>query len=111
MLLLQADLDYCNALYVNLPLCKMNKLQYVQNTATRVICAIAKFDHITPVLKSLLWLPVKYRCDYKNLMSSFKSLHDLAPIYMMEMIERYNNNNCGLGSNICLEVNMESGDI
>ena len=34
-------------------------LQAVQNFAARIICGSRKFDHVTPLLKELHWLPVK----------------------------------------------------
>uniref|UniRef100_A0AAY4A612 Uncharacterized protein n=1 Tax=Denticeps clupeoides TaxID=299321 RepID=A0AAY4A612_9TELE len=41
----------------------MSKLQLVQNAAARVLTRTRKFDHITPVLQSLHWLPIKFRID------------------------------------------------
>ena len=34
-------------------------LQAVQNFAARIICVSRKFDHVTPLLKELHWLPNK----------------------------------------------------
>ena len=45
-------LDYCNALYVGLPLRLMRKLQMVQNAAARPLTGVRKHQHIF-----LLWLP------------------------------------------------------
>ena len=43
------------------PLLKSNsKLQKIQNFAARIITNTCKFDHITPVLQELRWLPVSY---------------------------------------------------
>jgi hypothetical protein len=36
---------------------------YVQNTAARIICKVRKFDHITPTLIKLLWLPALETTD------------------------------------------------
>ena len=55
----------------------------VQNTAARVLCRIGKFDHITPELKSLHWLPVEFSIKYKM---TFNSLHGHGPEYMSEML-------------------------
>ena len=33
-------------------------LQCVQNCAARLVCRIRKYDHITPVLQDLHWLPM-----------------------------------------------------
>ena len=37
------------------------KLQRVQNAAARLLTSSRKYDHITPVLQELHWLPVGYR--------------------------------------------------
>lgn len=34
------------------------KLQLVQNFAARIVTGTRKFDHVTPALKELRWLPV-----------------------------------------------------
>ncbi len=54
-------LDYCNALLGGCPASSINKLQVVQNAAARVLTRSRKYDHITPILQSLHWLPIKYR--------------------------------------------------
>jgi len=56
----------------------------VQNTAARVVTAARKFDHITPVLHELHWLPVRQRIKYTLTMTAYKSLHGLAPTYLVD---------------------------
>jgi len=53
----------------------------VQNAAARVVSRAKKFDHITPVLLYLHWLPVCQRIEYKLAMRVYKCLHRLAQIY------------------------------
>ena len=45
-------LDYCNSLLYGLPQARIDKIQRVQNAATRLIFKQPKFSHITPVLYS-----------------------------------------------------------
>ena len=45
----------------------------------------SKFCHITPVLRSLHWLPVKYRIDFKVSLLTFKALYGLTPPYISEL--------------------------
>ena len=52
---------------------------YIQNAAVRLIFEDRKYCHVTPLLKSLHWLPVKYRII-------FKAIHGLAPVYISELI-------------------------
>ena len=79
-------LDYCNALYVGLGQRQMRRLQLVQNSAARLLTGTKKRDHITPVLVSLHWLPVRFRIDFKILMFVFKALHGKAPNYLSELV-------------------------
>ncbi len=69
-------LDYCNALLGGCPASSINKLQIVQNTAARVLTRSRKYDHITPILQSLHWLPIKFRISYKILLLAYKALND-----------------------------------
>ncbi|KAI5621275.1 hypothetical protein C0J50_19210, partial [Silurus asotus] len=54
-------IDYCNALLGGCPASLINKLQLVQNAAARVLTRSRKYNHITPILSSLHWLPVKFQ--------------------------------------------------
>uniref|UniRef100_A0A9J7X3K5 Reverse transcriptase domain-containing protein n=1 Tax=Cyprinus carpio carpio TaxID=630221 RepID=A0A9J7X3K5_CYPCA len=53
-------LDYCNALLGGCSARLVNKLQLVQNAAARVLTRTRKYDHISPVLSTLHWLPIKH---------------------------------------------------
>ena len=60
-------IDYCNSLLFGLPSVHLLKLQRLQNAAARLISNVPRYSHITPVLCSLHWLPVKFRIDFKIL--------------------------------------------
>ena len=55
----------------------VNKLQIVQNSAARLLTSTKKHEHISPILRSLLWLPIPERSDFKLLLLTFKSLNDV----------------------------------
>ena len=63
--LVSSKLDYCNSLYNGILQANLNKIQRIQNTLARVVTNTSKFEHITPILKKLHWLPIKQRIDYK----------------------------------------------
>ncbi len=64
-MLVMSKIDYCNALFAGLPQSTLAPLQRVQNSAARIFTGTRKFEHITPVLMKLHWLPVNYRIMYK----------------------------------------------
>ena len=82
-------LDYCNSLYVGLDQSSIRRLQIVQNAAARLLTGKRKFDHVTPVLASLHWLPVRYRIDFKILLLIFKALNGLSPLYLAELLHSH----------------------
>ena len=85
---LSAKLDYCNALLFGIPDSLLRLLQRAQNCAARLVTRSRKFDHITPILKRLHWLPVTYRIQFKILLLTYKAINGLAPSYITDLIER-----------------------
>ncbi len=75
-------LDYCNALLGDCSACLINILQLVQNTAARVLTRTRKYDHISPDLSTLHWLPIKHCIHFKILLITYKALNGLAPQYL-----------------------------
>ena len=61
-------LYYCSNVWSNTSKCNVEKLQLIQNFACRVhvVCDIRKFDHVTPALKELKWLPVASELYLRN---------------------------------------------
>ena len=83
---------HCNPLLYGLPKHLINKIQSVQNAAARIIAKKRKNDHISAVLQQLHWLPVEYRIMFKINLVTFKCLHDMAPIYLRELLHVYTPN-------------------
>ena len=52
---------------------------YIQNAAARVPTRTRKYDHISPVLRSLHWLHVAQRIDFKTVLL----------VYISDMFEPY----------------------
>ena len=55
---ISSRLDFSNGLLYNLPNARLQKLQ---NAAPRIVSLSSKRSYITPILKTLHWLPVKER--------------------------------------------------
>ena len=72
-------IDCCNGLLYGLPDCEIDKLQRVQNAAARLLMSYKRYEHITPVLINLHWLPVRCRINCKILLLTFKALYGMAP--------------------------------
>ncbi len=82
-------LDYCKALLGGCSARLINKLQMVQNTAAGVLTRTRKYDHISPVLSTLHWLPIKHRIDKKIVLITYKALNGLAPQYLSKLLTHY----------------------
>ncbi len=82
-------LDYCNALVGGCSACLINKLHMVQNASARVITRTRKYDHLSPVMSTLHWLPIKHRIDFKIVLITYKALNGLAPQYLSELLLHY----------------------
>ena len=84
-----SKLDHCNSLLYNLPKYVVKKLRSVQNAAARLITCSCKYDHITPILSDLHWLPVSERIKFKFILLTFKALHQQCPTYIQDLETRY----------------------
>uniref|UniRef100_A0A8D2L4R7 Reverse transcriptase domain-containing protein n=1 Tax=Varanus komodoensis TaxID=61221 RepID=A0A8D2L4R7_VARKO len=82
-------LDFCNALYVGLPLKTVQILQLVQNRAARLLTGTGHCSHITPVLRQLHCLPIEVWAKFKVLVMTYKVLNGLGPGYLKESWRPY----------------------
>ena len=49
-----------------------------------------EFDHISPILVKLHWLPISYHVVFKLLLLVFKALNGLGPRYLVELFQYQN---------------------
>ena len=61
----------------------------LQNTVARVVLQVSKFQHITPVLYELHWLPIQCRIIFKILFLVYKSLNGTSPSYLAQKLYYY----------------------
>ena len=91
-------LDYCNSVLYGLPSYQIARFQHVQNAAARLISRTQRPNHITPILFSLHWLPIKARISFKILFLTYKILNGLAPGNLSDLISPYKPNRRNLRS-------------
>jgi len=84
-------LDYCNALYYKLPKSQLSRLQQIQNSLAPTVVKAPKSCHITPILRSLHWLRITERIEYKLLSLTYKVLTSTQPTYLhnLNYIQRH----------------------
>ena len=82
-------LDYCNSLLAGTSVSNLSRLQLVQNNLARVVAQKYRFDHITPVLSELHWLPVRHRINFKIAAITHRVLQSQQPSYLAALIPRY----------------------
>ena len=89
--LVTSHLDNGNSLLYGISKKYINKLQVMQNSAARVVEGLRKFDRITEVRKALHWLPVQARIEFKIRYFTWKSLNELSPNYLQDLLKEKTN--------------------
>ena len=77
-----SKLFYCSSVWSSTSGKNIKKLQYIQNFAARIIRGHRKYDHVTPILKELHWLPVKEHLYYRDAVLAFKCMNGMVPEYL-----------------------------
>ena len=84
--LVSSRLDYYNSLFRGLSCFNQHKLQSIQNTLARIVTNHRKYAHVTPILKQLHCLPVKYRYMFKTATLVYNFLHSGSPSYFQPFL-------------------------
>ena len=61
-----SKLDCSNSILFVFPECQLSKLQSIQNSAACLVTLSKKYEHMTPILQELHWLPFKQRFIYNS---------------------------------------------
>ena len=81
--------DYCNSLLCGSPQFILDKFQRVHNSAARLVMKSRKCDHVQPLLRSLHWLPVSSRIDYKISTLCFNTFTNSSLVYIAQLLPVY----------------------
>ena len=71
--LIFSRLDYCNSVLSGIHQKSLLCLLLVQRAATKLLTGFNRQHHITLILASLRWLPVRFRIDFKILLITLKA--------------------------------------
>ena len=63
--LMSSRLDYCNSLLYGIADIDLTRLQHVQNQLARLVTKSPPFTRSIPLLRSLHWLPIRFRILFK----------------------------------------------
>ena len=79
-----SKLFYCSSVWSSTSRKNISKLQTVQNFAARILTGTRKYDHITPVLEQLKWLPVEKTLYLRDCVMAYKCLNNSLPDYLCQ---------------------------
>ncbi len=60
-----------------------------QSSAARILTRTKTSEHISPVLESLHWLPIRFQIDFKMILLTYNALHGAAPHYLSQLLTVY----------------------
>ena len=66
----------------------IDTIQLIQNYAARIIAVVQKFDHISPKISALGWLPIKEHLLYRDTLLMFKCINGQAPSYLCDKFKQ-----------------------
>ena len=87
--MITSRIDYCNVLLYGTSGKNLVKLQRLQNVAAKIIVGGSKYEHVTPILRELHWLPVESRIHFKIMVLVHRAVNDTGPVYLQELVNMY----------------------
>ena len=77
-----SQLVYCDSLYTGLSKSSLDHLQMAQNAAVRPLTKSSEWSHVTPILLSFHWLPIKFTLQFEILVIIFRVLQGQMPVFI-----------------------------
>jgi len=85
--LILSRIDYCNAVLHGAPSYSIKRLQRVENNAARIVLEAPRQFHASLLLRTLHWLPVQQKIEYKVALLTFKVHSTSTPSYLQLLIQ------------------------
>ena len=86
MFLLLLLMCLCHVTVLNYLTAQITRLQRIQNSLARAVVKAPKFSHTTHILRSLHWLKITERIEYKLVSLTYKVLTTTQPSYLHNLI-------------------------
>jgi len=87
--IVHSKLDYCNSV-ITFQTVNLTGSKQIQNSLDRAVVKASKSTHITPILKSLHWLKVNERIEYKLLSLSLTKFLQLLNLAIFTTLSLFN---------------------
>ena len=83
---------YCSSIWCNTSEENIKKIQLIQNYAARVIVGnVGKYDHVSPLLKELDWLPIKEHLRYRDAVLMHKCMQSSSLLLKSDVHKKKSN--------------------
>ena len=96
--------DYCCSIWGKTTQKHMNKIAILQKRAAKIILFKPSRTPSRVLFKEHEWLTFENRCKYQTAVLVYKSLHDLTPKYIRELVKISSNENYNLISSVRQDI-------
>ena len=84
-----SKIDYCNAKFINLAQYQLKKISRIINSRLHYIYGLKWDTGVSLYYLKAHILPFEYRLKYKVCLTVFKCLHNIAPVYLPDLLHPY----------------------
>ena len=63
---------------------------FPRDIACRIVTNTGRYDHVTPALREIGWLPVEEHLKYREALITYKCMNGLAPPYLSKLFTKRN---------------------